>query len=91
MNKPDDVSQEAWETAKTKDGLDYKFPVKVIVARAIDAAIAKERERAAKIADPGYERPCDCERCVCFNVGDAVDIAAWDERAFIAERIRSGK
>lgn len=51
MNKPDDVSQEAWDTAKTKDGFDYKFPVKVIVARAIDAAIAKERERCSTIAE----------------------------------------
>ena len=27
------------------------------------------------------ERPCDCERCDCGNVGDAQAVAAWDERA----------
>lgn len=51
MNKPDDVSAEAWEMAKTKDGLDYRGDVKLVVARHVDAAIAKERERCAMVAD----------------------------------------
>ena len=63
MNKPDDVSAEAWEMAEdaAQECFDasvdlYETGVEVIsaqavVARAIDAAIAKERERCAKIAD----------------------------------------
>ena len=48
--------------------------------------------RAASPAAPGAEvepvalgpRPCDCERCDCGNVGDAKEVAAWDERAALA-------
>ncbi|ACL58511.1 hypothetical protein [Methylobacterium nodulans] len=35
---------------------------------------------------PTGERPCDCERCDCGNVGDAAEVAEWDaqQRAYEA-------
>jgi hypothetical protein len=46
-------------------------------------------EEAARVAGPSGERPCDCDRCDCRNVGDADAVARWDERVAIAEAIRA--
>ncbi len=49
MAKPDDVSDEAWaEAGQLCDAYQITRPA---IARAIDAATAKERERCALIAD----------------------------------------
>jgi hypothetical protein len=44
------------------------------------AALATARrdalEEALKLADPG-EKPCDCIRCYCDNLGDAEAMASW--------------
>ncbi len=53
------------------------------------AAIAAEREACAKIAEPEFSRPCDCETCYCDNYGDNRDTAMWDEGARIAAAIRN--
>ena len=46
MNKPDDVSQEAWERACA--ATDSPFPTDIeAIARAIDAAVAAESGRLA--------------------------------------------
>lgn len=35
-------------------------------------------EEAARVVKPSGNRPCDCDRCDCGNVGDAEAVAAWD-------------
>ena len=54
----------------------------------IDAAVAAERERCAKLCEPKNPRPCDCDRCDCGNATDARMVAEWDEAAAMARRIR---
>jgi hypothetical protein len=46
-------------------------------------------EVAAKLVEPQYKRPCDCERCDCHNVDDAQAVAQWDESKSIAAAIRA--
>ena len=48
------------------------------------------RERCAKIIEPSFPRPCDCEDCYCGNRDDADRVAAWDEAAANAKAIREG-
>jgi Lar family restriction alleviation protein len=46
-------------------------------------------EVAARLVEPQYKRPCDCERCDCHNVDDAQAVAQWDESKSIAAAIRA--
>lgn len=46
-------------------------------------------EEAARLVGPITERPCDCERCYCGNIGSAQDVASWDAMAALAEQIRA--
>jgi hypothetical protein len=46
-------------------------------------------EVAARLVEPQYKRPCDCERCDCHNVDDAQAVAQWDERKSVAAAIRA--
>lgn len=48
------------------------------------------REECAKIIEPSFPRPCDCETCYCGNRDDAERVAAWDEAAANAKAIREG-
>ncbi|MCS3692054.1 hypothetical protein ABIF07_001030 [Bradyrhizobium elkanii] len=59
--------------------------------KAIDMAVAAERERCAKIAEPKGPRPCDCEygACYCRNAGDAAAVASWDADMAVARAIRA--
>jgi hypothetical protein len=56
MTKPDDVSQEAWEIAQVLWRDDEFDRGDVIIARAIDAATARERERIHQEARQQHDR-----------------------------------
>jgi sulfur relay (sulfurtransferase) DsrC/TusE family protein len=49
------------------------------------------REQCAKIIEPSFPRPCDCEDCYCGNRDDAERVAAWDEATANAKAIREGR
>ena len=48
------------------------------------------REECARIIEPSFPRPCDCEDCYCGNRDDAERVSAWDEAAANAKAIREG-
>ena len=48
------------------------------------------REECAKIIEPSFPRPCDCEGCYCGIRDDAERVSAWDEAAANAKAIREG-
>ena len=48
------------------------------------------RDKCAKIIEPSFPRPCDCETCYCGNRDDAERVAAWDEATANAKAIREG-
>lgn len=84
MNKPDDVSQDAWERACA--ATDSPFPTDIeAIARAIDAATAAEREACAHVADEHAKNWSGTR-----NLDMAVEEATKDEHAeSIATAIRN--
>lgn len=54
-----------------------------------DAAVLAEREEIARLIQPASPRPCDCDHCLCGNIGDACDAARWDAATDFAETIRA--
>jgi hypothetical protein len=48
-------------------------------------------EECAKAIYPKQPRPCDCDRCDCYNQGDAEAVARWDSDAAAAKTIRALK
>ena len=69
--------------ASVRDGELYtRYRFAKLVAKA-------EREACARVAEPAWDRGCDCALCDCGNTGDANRAAAWDAQAAIAKAIRA--
>jgi hypothetical protein len=77
---------ESWEKARETGRKSYLRESRAALAVAEPVI----REECAKIIEPSFPRPCDCETCYCGNRDDADSVAAWDEAAANAKAIREG-
>lgn len=87
------MAKAAWESDGVLNWEGVEFGRKIYLLEARAALAAAEpviREQCAKMIEPSFPRPCDCETCSCGNRDDAERVAAWDEAAANAKAIREG-
>lgn len=77
---------EATDHWDKKSGYEYRA---LYTHPAPDATRREAMEYAAKIVEPKYARPCDCDQCDCLNTDEAERVARWDEATASAAAIRA--